>query len=198
MGLEEPDMPMPSGRERRGLTLIELMIALAIAGILLGLGVVNIRRAQANQETRSEVDALVSALNLARSRAMALSSSFLSSAGTGTGPGVPPAPYQYRAVNCGQLLSHGSLGASRGSVSIAGFVGAIKTADGGVVDPAVQQAAYVEVYKVFADGTERRRALVVFNANGRPVNGGTVTIGNGYRTWTISLSSAGLVRVAEN
>jgi type IV fimbrial biogenesis protein FimT len=61
-------MRFPSGQ--RGITLVELMTALAIAGIVLALGVPTLGAWLGEQQLHDRADALVHALDLARSEAI--------------------------------------------------------------------------------------------------------------------------------
>lgn len=62
---------MKSGAGRSGHTLIELMLVLAIAALLLGLGIPSMQALIARQQLRTTVNDLFSALDLTRSQAIA-------------------------------------------------------------------------------------------------------------------------------
>ena len=57
-------------RRRRGLTLIELMVTLAVAITLLAIGIPAFQGLEANSRAAAQANALVTALNLARSEAV--------------------------------------------------------------------------------------------------------------------------------
>ena len=57
-------------RERRGFTLIELMVVLAIAAIILSVGIPSFRTMLQNQRMTSTVNGLFASMNLARSEAL--------------------------------------------------------------------------------------------------------------------------------
>jgi type IV fimbrial biogenesis protein FimT len=57
-------------RRLRGVTLIELMITLAVAIVLLAIGIPAFQSIQANSRAAAQANALVTALNLARSEAV--------------------------------------------------------------------------------------------------------------------------------
>lgn len=63
-----------SARNQAGFTFIELMVALAVLGVILALGVPSFREATASSNLRSATINLISALNTARAQAVGLRS----------------------------------------------------------------------------------------------------------------------------
>jgi type IV fimbrial biogenesis protein FimT len=57
-------------RRQRGLTLVELMVTLAVAIVLLAIGIPAFEGIQANSRAAAQANALITALNVARSEAM--------------------------------------------------------------------------------------------------------------------------------
>ena len=58
-------------RDQLGFTILELMFTVAIAAVIVGIGIPNMQTVIWNNRTATQVNELVSALNLARSEAVA-------------------------------------------------------------------------------------------------------------------------------
>jgi type IV fimbrial biogenesis protein FimT len=70
LGDQEERLVLKTARKSQGMTLIEIMIALAILGLLLGMGVPAFTAFLANSKVRSAAEGLQTGLTLARSEAM--------------------------------------------------------------------------------------------------------------------------------
>ena len=77
-------------RMRRGFTLLELMLAIAVATILITMGVPALQQMIMNNRLRSQANTLISALNFTRSEAIKRGATVYMSKCTSNGGTIPP------------------------------------------------------------------------------------------------------------
>ncbi|MBN8772197.1 MAG: GspH/FimT family pseudopilin, partial [Thiobacillus sp.] len=68
--------------KKRGFTLIELVVTLAVAGILLGIAIPNFQLFVMNNRMASQANDLITALNMARSEAVKRAANVMVCSGT--------------------------------------------------------------------------------------------------------------------
>ena len=179
-------------RRPRGLTLLELMVAISLMAILLALGAVQYRRMQANNAFLNEVQRFAAELKNLGTLARAagdLDPSFVSK-GTNTNLASRSGRFRWETYQDGQVRQTGELG-TQGTVTCTfstsyGSPGAAKT---GAI-----KGAWMDLCLVGPQGSVQERfARVAMRPDGSPLDPGTFELKHLDQTLTLKLTTMGAV-----